>query len=192
MQERICYVHPDGTPTGETAPKLDAHTADTKLHLAFSSYIFNDDGLVLVTQRALTKKVWPGVWTNSCCGHPLPGESIESAISRRLQDELGMTATDLQPILPSYTYKAPPYNGIVEHEFCPVYFGRATSEPQPNPDEVMALEWLNWEAFIARTGQDGEDYALPLGAPGAAAWSWWCKDQLKQIQSAPAAQTFIQ
>ena len=93
--ELIVYVQPDGTPTGETAPKLEAHTANTRLHSAFSCYIFNDQGQLLLTQRAHHKKVWPDVWTNSVCGHPVPEEAREVAVIRRSAYELGMQITDL-------------------------------------------------------------------------------------------------
>lgn len=168
--EYIVFVHPDGTPTGEIGPKLESHTATTKLHLAFSCYVFNDKGEVLVTRRAATKKVWPGVWTNSVCGHPGPGETVDAAITRRLREELGMTAYDIEVKLPTYTYQTPPYNGIIEHEFCPVFFAKTTDEPSPNPDEVSEYKWMAWDDFVARALADTGD-----------AWSWWCKDQLKQL-----------
>src|SRR5687767_11740101 len=89
--EQIVFVDESGTPTGEIGPKLASHGADTRLHLAFSCYIFrNGDGNFLVTQRALSKKVWPGVWTNSVCGHPAPGEAMENAIRRRAAYEVGI------------------------------------------------------------------------------------------------------
>ena len=83
--ERIYYVDNNDQQTGESDEKLHAHHADTKLHAAFSCYIFNDKGQLLVTKRAETKKVWPDVWTNSCCGHPHPDESREDAVKRRSQ-----------------------------------------------------------------------------------------------------------
>ena len=177
MPELIYYVNKDGTPTGETAEKYAAHNANTKLHAAFSCYVFNDKGQFLVTQRAFSKKVWPGVWTNSCCGHPAPGESREDAITRRLQDELGMTANNVQIALPSYTYQTTPYNGIIEHEFCPVYVAIATSEPVPNPNEVEAYKWIDWQDFITACAADDDT--------NTGIWSWWCKDQLKQLKGNP-------
>lgn len=174
MQELIVFVYGDGKPTGEVGPKLESHTGDTRLHLAFSCYVFNDKGEFLVTQRARSKKVWPGVWTNSVCGHPSPGEEIVDAIKRRLNFELGMAAKDFKVILPKYIYKTPPFNGIIEHEFCPVYVARATSEPQPNPDEVEDYKWMKWE-----------DYVTEVEADGADKYSWWCKDQLRLIKNHP-------
>jgi isopentenyl-diphosphate delta-isomerase len=174
VPEEIVFVNPDGTPTGEVGPKLESHTADTRMHLAFSCYVFNEKGEFLVTQRAHGKKVWPDVWTNSVCGHPAPGEEMVDAIRRRLQYELGMEATDFQVVLPKYTYKTPPYNGIIEHEFCPVYVARATTEPAPNPEEVDDFKWISWDDYIQQAEADTADV-----------WSWWCKDQLKQLRDEP-------
>lgn len=188
--ELIVYATEDGVPTGKTAPKLEAHTSETGLHLAFSAYVFDTAGRFLVTQRASTKKVWPGVWTNSCCGHPMPGESNEAAIGRRLEYELGMYASDPVVLLPRYRYKTPPYAGIIENEFCPVYAVRANSQPQPNPSEVDDWQWVDWQWYIDQLAQDPNDYSLPLQHADAAKWSWWAKDQLIQL-SAPEASAIL-
>lgn len=199
MKEDIYYVHPDGTPTGEICEKYAAHHANTKLHAAFSVYVFNKKGQFLVTQRAAVKKVWPGVWTNSCCGHPFPGESREDAIKRRLQYELGMTVDSLQVVLPNYTYKTPPFNGIIEHEYCPVYVAYATSETVPNPSEVAQYYWVDWQDFLRATKQDGPTNEafrewmqhVPQGeSRKLGIWSWWCKDQVKQMQGHPLLQIY--
>lgn len=79
--EHVILLNAQGVPTG-TLEKYAAHTADTLLHLAFSSWLFNAKGQLLVTRRALSKKAWPGVWTNSVCGHPQLGESSEDAVIR--------------------------------------------------------------------------------------------------------------
>lgn len=169
--EQIVFVNPDGTPTGETGPKLASHTANTKMHLAFSCYIFRkSDNKFLMTQRALSKKVWPGVWTNSVCGHPAPGEPIEVAIRRRAKDELGITDLyNIEVELPSYTYKTPPYNGIIENEFCPVYVAYTEAEFVPNSEEVEAYKWLTWPEYAQ----------LLVARPDE--MSYWCKDQYKQL-----------
>lgn len=169
-KELIYYVDEQGVPTGETAPKLAAHTAHTRLHAAFSCYIFNELGQILVTRRALGKKVWPGVWTNSVCGHPAPGESDEDAIVRRADYELGMAISDIYVILPEYIYKTPLFNGIVEYEFCPVYLARIETEPSPNPDEVNDFKWMNWGDFMSELKKDKSNI-----------WSFWCKDQVKRF-----------
>lgn len=169
--EVVVFVDESGQPTGETAPKLDAHTATTSLHLAFSCYVFNDRNELLVTQRSLKKKVWPGVWTNSVCGHPGPEESMTDAIARRLDYELGMQAAGFEVMLPTYRYKTPPFNGIVENEYCPVFVAKATSDPEANPEEVEDLRWMKWEDFKREALADTQDV-----------WSWWCKDQIRQLE----------
>lgn len=90
--EHVILLNAQGVPTG-TLEKYAAHTADTRLHLAFSSWLFNAKGQLLVTRRALSKKAWPGVWTNSVCGHPQLGESNEDAVIRRCRYELGVEIT---------------------------------------------------------------------------------------------------
>lgn len=194
MTELIYFVDQNDIATGETEEKYAAHHAHTKLHAAFSVYVFNDKGQFLVTQRAFSKKVWPEVWTNTCCGHPMPGESREAAIARRMQYELGMKVKDLKKVLPNYMYKTPPYKEIIEHEYCPVYFARAASEPVPNPAEVASYRWVDWQDFVAAAEADGpgsggqrpwmdklaHDEYRQLGI-----WSWWCKDQLKLLKTHP-------
>ncbi len=170
--ECIVFVDENGVPTGETGEKLASHTDATKLHLAFSCYIFNDKNEVLVTRRADSKKVWPSVWTNSVCGHPAPNESFEDAIARRATYELGMEVSNIEVKLPKYRYTTPSYNGIIENEFCPVFFANTNAEPIPNPDEVSAYKWLAWDEFVLETKSDDHDI-----------WSWWCKDQLKQLDA---------
>jgi isopentenyl-diphosphate Delta-isomerase len=171
--EQIVFVDEDGKPTGETGPKLASHTADTKLHLAFSCYILKrSDQQFLVTQRALSKKVWPGVWTNSVCGHPAPGENIEDAIRRRAKDELGIDQLeDIICVLPAYRYKTPPYKGIVENEFCPVFVAYTDQNPKPNPQEVEAYAWMPWA-----------DWAAIMEDPEGRDISYWAANQYKQLQ----------
>lgn len=169
--ELIVLVDDDGEPIG-TADKLASHHAETPLHLAFSCYVFDEGGRLLVTRRAADKLVWPGVWTNSVCGHPAPGESMTAAIERRLRYELGMQASEIEPVLPHYRYRAPPFHGIVEHEFCPVFVARAAGEPQPNPAEVADFAWVDWGDFVLAAQSDSDD-----------AYSWWCKDQIAELDA---------
>jgi isopentenyl-diphosphate delta-isomerase len=171
--ELIVFVDENGNPTGETGPKLESHTDKTRLHLAFSCYIFRKgDSKFLVTQRALSKKVWPGVWTNSVCGHPMPDEAIEDAIRRRAKFELGINKLDgITCVLPRYRYATPPYNGIVENEFCPVFVAYTDEEPNPNPDEVEAYKWLDWPAYVQMLEQQ------------SGIMSYWAKDQYKQLKT---------
>ena len=200
MKEFIYYVDQNDVPTGEIANKYDAHNAATKLHAAFSCYIFNEKGQFLVTQRSFTKKVWPGVWTNTCCGHPMHHESRTDAIKRRLQYELGMEAEDFKILIPHYIYKTPPYNGIIEYEYCPVYVARATGQPILNSKEVEAYYWMDWSDYIVALESDGATNAakrewmqkMDTGeSRKLGIWSWWSKDQLKQLKDHPLLQTYI-
>ena len=136
-----------GDPCG-TAPRKSIHQQQTPLHLAFSCYITKPSGEVLVTRRALTKSTWPGIWTNSCCGHPRPGEQIESAVARRVHEELGITLADIQPLLPDYRYTAVDASGIMENEVCPVYLGIADGDDvDPDPREIVEYRWASWAAL---------------------------------------------
>lgn len=126
------------------ADKSTVHTAETPLHLAFSCYILDYAGRALVTRRALGKRTWPGVWTNSCCGHPAPDEDLEAAVRRRAEQELGMALTEVVPALPDFRYRAVSAEGIVENEYCPVFWARTEDVPRPDPDEVAEYAWVEW------------------------------------------------
>lgn len=156
-----------------TAPKLASHHLHTPLHKAFSCYIFDENGRFLVTQRALSKKVWPGVWTNSVCGHPGPGESFEDAIARRAADELGMTVKSITLLLPDYRYVTPPYDGVIENEFCPVFAARLVATSAVNSEEVEEYKWVAWDDYSADIRSNPDKY------------SYWAKDQLKKLKKNP-------
>jgi isopentenyl-diphosphate Delta-isomerase len=140
--EEVILLDADGAPAG-VADKATVHSHDTPLHLAFSCHLVNERGDVLVTRRALTKLTWPGVWTNSFCGHPAPGEAMEDAIVRRAQIELGTTVDQITVSLPDFRYRAVDASGIVENEICPVYTATISSELAPNPAEVAEWEWVS-------------------------------------------------
>jgi isopentenyl-diphosphate delta-isomerase len=140
--DHVILLDDEGRPTG-TALKSSVHDTETPLHLAFSCHVLNDEGKVLVTRRALEKSTWPGVWTNSFCGHPRPGEEMVDAVVRRAEYELGLAITDIELILPDFRYRAVDASGIVENEICPVFIARAASTPQPNPLEVVDAEWVD-------------------------------------------------
>lgn len=132
-----------------TADRTSVHGPDTPLHLAFSCYLFDAAGRVLLSRRALAKKTWPGVWTNTACGHPRPGESGLDAVRRRLHDELGVGIDRPRLVLPSFAYRAVDASGIVENEVCPVWVGVLDSlPPTPNPDEVAELAWVEWPTLV--------------------------------------------
>lgn len=124
-----------------TAPRLSVHGTETPRHLAFSCHLVDSAGRMLMTRRALAKTAWPGVWTNSFCGHPRPGEHVDDAIRRYAPHELGLDIGDLTCILPDFEYRAVDACGVVENEVCPVYWARPVGVPAPNPTEVMDLVW---------------------------------------------------
>lgn len=166
----VVLVDDDGIAVG-TQEKATVHHEDTPLHLAFSSYVVDPDGRVLVTRRALTKITWPGVWTNSCCGHPAPGEPLDRAVLRRLAHELGIDAAAAHPVLPRFRYRAVMDNGVVEHEICPVFLVRYDAAVvDPRPDEVADLRWQPWSEIVADV------------AGGTSELSPWCQDQVRQLQ----------
>ncbi|MDX5398946.1 MAG: isopentenyl-diphosphate Delta-isomerase, partial [Actinomycetes bacterium] len=119
MTELVVLADAQGHRIG-TMPKAEVHHGDTPLHLAFSCYVFDPAGRLLVTRRALDKATFPGLETNSVCGHPGPGEELADAVVRRAAHELGLTLEDVRLVLPQYSYRAE-FRGVVEHELCPVF-----------------------------------------------------------------------
>jgi len=141
-QDLVVLLDDDGAPLGD-APRATVHHTSTPLHLAFSCYVFDRAGRVLLTRRALDKRSWPGVWTNSFCGHPRPDESPRAAVGRRARDELGLALAELTCILPDFRYRAVDAAGVVENEVCPVWFARAASPLDPDPAEVVDHAWVD-------------------------------------------------
>ncbi|BCL44364.1 isopentenyl-diphosphate Delta-isomerase [Enterobacter roggenkampii] len=131
-----------------TQEKYAAHTLHTPLHLAFSSWLFNAKGECLITRRALSKKAWPGVWTNSVCGHPQSGEETVQAIIRRCRFEVGAELTDITAVAPEFRYRETDPSGIVENEICPVFAARITNDVTINEDEVMDYQWVELDALF--------------------------------------------
>jgi isopentenyl-diphosphate Delta-isomerase len=140
-----------GAPIG-TMPKDQAHTADTPLHAAFSCFGFDGSGRLLLTRRALTKRTWGGVWTGTCCGHPRPEEDPVDAVVRRMSDELGVVPGSIELVLPEFRYRAVAPNGLVENEICPVYVTALTSDPVPDPAEVVEWRWVEVADLVTAMG----------------------------------------
>ena len=118
--------------------KLQAHK-EGKLHRAFSVFLFNDEGELLLQQRALDKYHSAGLWTNTCCSHPRPGETIMDAANRRLHEEMGITSDLI--IKTSFVYKSPFENGLTEHELDYVLIGTYNLNPIINVEEVSDYKW---------------------------------------------------
>lgn len=120
--------------------KSAAHDGDGVLHRAFSLFIFNEDGRLLLQQRAPGKRLWPGFWSNSCCSHPRRGETMNEAVHRRLEQELGMTAR--LEFAYKFEYRAPFGALGTEHELCWVYTGQTRAEPVINTTEITDWRWI--------------------------------------------------
>lgn len=131
-----------------TAPKDTVHSDHTPLHRGFSLFLFNKNHELLLTRRADTKKTFPGVWTNTVCGHPGSGEEVADAAKRRLQDELGLTVDDIRVVSP-YRYTCTDKNGIQENEICPILVGHTQENPKPDPREVGGWKWMPWKEFLS-------------------------------------------
>lgn len=140
VEDLVVLLDDDGAPVG-THDRTEVHGPATPLHLAFSCHLLDPRGRLLMTRRALTKRTWPGVWTNSFCGHPRPGESLEDAVHRYAARELGITVRDLRPLLPDFRYRAVDASGVVENEVCPVFRAVTDDDPAPDPDEVAEHVW---------------------------------------------------
>ncbi|HYY10212.1 MAG TPA: isopentenyl-diphosphate Delta-isomerase [Kineosporiaceae bacterium] len=156
----VVLLDDDGRPCG-TVLKSEVHTRDTPLHLAFSCWVFDHEGRTLLTQRSPAKLTWPGVWTNSFCGHPEPGEDLQEAVHRRAWDELGARLAGVRPALPTFRYRAVSASGIVENEICPVYTARLASALDPHPDEVADLRWTTLTELRTETGAAAEGHFSP-------------------------------
>jgi len=139
------------------SPKLAAHENGGQLHRAFSVFIFNRAGEMLIQQRAAGKYHFGGLWTNACCSHPRRGETTEGAAHKRLRHELGFDA-DLRELF-SFTYRATdPASGLTEHEFDHVFVGRFDGTPQPNPEEVGGWKWVAPESLSDDVKSRPENY----------------------------------
>lgn len=137
--EYVVLVDEQDRETG-TMEKMQAHL-EGRLHRAISVFIFNSKKELLLQKRAAGKYHSPGLWTNTCCSHPRPGESVKQAARRRLMEEMGME-TDLHRSF-TFVYRAEFDNGLTEHEFDHVFTGKSDVAPQPADEEVQAWRYVN-------------------------------------------------
>lgn len=128
--------------------KIEAHRRGV-LHRAFSVLVVNSSNQLLIHRRAMGKYHSPGLWTNTCCSHPLPGEDIRTAARRRLKEEMGMDGVDLD-VTGSFIYMVALENGLVEHEYDHILKGVSDLQPDPNPAEADAVEWISREVLFQR------------------------------------------
>lgn len=132
--------------------KAELHEGSGTLHRAFSIFLFNNHGEVLLQQRSAQKRLWPLFWSNTCCSHPREGESYGVATQRRLSEELGMNSN--LTFTHRFRYQAQFDESGAEHELCTVYVGKADGDPTANPLEIADWQWITPEAldlWIAQT-----------------------------------------
>lgn len=141
MRNQVILVDKEGQEIG-TMEKMQAHIEGV-LHRAFSVFLFNDNGEILLQQRAAHKYHSAQEWTNACCSHPQPGEDTKQSAADRLMEEMGIE-TELS-LLFETTYHLPVAGDLIEHEFDYVYLGIFNGQPIPNPEEVMDWKWVALE-----------------------------------------------
>lgn len=139
MDEMLILVDAEDNSVGSQTKTL-VHQQGL-LHRAFSIFIFNSQGRLLLQQRAYGKYHSAGLWTNTCCGHPRWGEATQAAAQRRLQEEMGFCTEILQ--VSSFTYRAEVPGDLIEHEFDHIYVGLFNGEPQGHPAEANSWLWVD-------------------------------------------------
>ncbi len=143
-EEELILVDGDDNETGFLC-KAKCHDGDGVLHRAFSVFLFNAGGELLVQRRSQGKRLWPGYWSNTCCSHPRRGESMAVATRRRLQDELNIEAT--LEFVYKFCYQAQFGGRGAENELCHVFLGRTAGVVRPNGHEIEAIRYLDPDAL---------------------------------------------
>lgn len=169
--EPLILVDHDDNVLGHK-PKIACHQGAGVLHRAFSVFLFNDAGEVLLQQRSPQKQLWPGYWSNSCCSHPRRGETMDAAAKRRVQEELAITT----PLTFLYRFEYQAQFGDVgaEHELCGVYVARSNEPIVVNPNEVSAWTFMAPEQLDAELAEHPDSYTpwLKLEWPRIRADHW--------------------
>jgi len=148
--------------------KIKTHQ-EGKLHRAFSIFVFNSKGQLLLQRRAKSKYHSGGLWTNTCCSHPRSGEDIEKAVHRRLKEEMGFDC-ELKEIF-SFIYKVKFNNDLFEHEYDHVFIGKFNGEPIPNPEEVDEWKWVDMEELKKDIEKNPDSY------------TYWLKESIDKVIS---------
>ena len=157
--EDLILVDADDNPVG-FLDKSSCHDGKGILHRAFSAFIFNDRGEVLIQRRAADKRLWPSYWSNSCCSHPRRGETMETAVRRRLDQELGMPPTQVTDLRYIYKFEYHAAFGAAgsEHELCSVFHARFAGEPVVNTTEIEDWAWVAPEELTRRLGAEASQF----------------------------------
>jgi isopentenyl-diphosphate Delta-isomerase len=154
--QQVILVDENDQPIG-IEDKLKAHQNGGRLHRAFSVFVFNSAGQMLLQRRSRRKYHFGGLWTNACCSHPHPGESLEKSARARLSDEFGFDIALTEAF--SFTYHATDAaSGLTEHEFDHVLIGRFDGQPSPNPDEIDEWKWVAPDELGQDVQRHPQDY----------------------------------
>jgi len=137
--EKVILVDKNDKEIGRE-DKIKAHR-EGKLHRAFSIFLFNKRGELLIQKRAKSKYHSPGLWSNTCCSHPRPDRELEDEVKRRLKEEMRIVEYDLKEVF-SFTYNLK-VGDLIEHEFDHVFWGTFEGNPKPDPAEVESWKWVN-------------------------------------------------
>lgn len=169
MSDRVILVDDRDQPVG-TAEKLWAHQHG-HLHRAFSVFVLNDRGQLLLQRRAASKYHSPLLWSNTCCSHPRPGEATSAAAHRRLREEMGFDCR-LRTI-GSFVYRADVGGGLVEHEYDHLLLGRWNGAPTPAPEEVGDWRWVGLPALRRRVAESPDRF------------TYWLRAALRELEALP-------
>ena len=166
--EQVILVDKDDCEIG-VMEKMEAHKQSV-LHRAFSVFLFNPQGKMLLQQRALTKYHSAGLWTNTCCSHPRPGETLENAVSRRLIEEMGITTKVFKAF--DFIYQAELPDNLNEYEFDHVFIGNYDADVRPNHLEVANFVYQSIEEVEANLQSHPEKYTVwfKIAFPKVVAW----------------------
>jgi isopentenyl-diphosphate Delta-isomerase len=167
--QEVLLVNEQDEPVG-ILEKMEAHRKGL-LHRAFSVFVFDKHGRMLLQQRAAQKYHGGGLWTNTCCSHPYPEEAVEDAASRRLQEEMGFT-TPLEKIF-AFTYRANVENGLVEHEYDHVFAGKYEGSLHLNPEEVSDSRYMEMDAIEDWLSTDPAAFTTWFRIAFPLVKSWW-------------------
>ncbi len=154
--EFVILVDENDFPSGKME-KIEAHRKGL-LHRAFSVFIFNDRGELMLQQRALSKYHSPGLWTNTCCSHPRVGEDTSEAAHRRMKEEMGFDCRMEEKF--SFVYQAEVGNGLIEHEFDHVFIGKYNNPPVINPDEAESWKFMKLDDIKKEMHENPENYTV--------------------------------
>lgn len=154
--EKVILVDEQDNEIG-SMEKIEAHEK-ALLHRAFSIFVFNDEGQMMLQQRALSKYHSPGLWTNTCCSHPRPGETLEEATQRRIVEEMGFYC-EMKELF-SFIYTAPFDDGLTEHELDHVFIGTYNDDPKINLEEVASWQWVEVDELLADVKENPDDYTV--------------------------------